>query len=313
MFEISVIICAHNPRPEYLRRVLDALRNQTLPAEHWELLLIDNASEVPLLSIYDLSWHPHHRHVPEPEVGLAFARRRGIREARGELLVFVDDDNILEPSYLSVARRIAQEWKQLGVWGSGVTLAEFESAPQEYLHSYVSYLAIREVPTPRWTNVASHNSILRKDMMPWGAGLCVRANVAAGYSRLLDESAISVPGHQGIGLVGGDDLEISLVSCDLGFGIGIFPELKLTHLIPKSRIAEDYLINLAEGIAIGDCLLTYKWLGVRPRGPFSALGLLGAAKNVVTRRGIERRMYFAHWRAGGRAKRILARTRDGRK
>ena len=62
---ISVIICTHNPRPDYLRRVLDALKAQTLPKERWELLLIDNASNEPLSGEWDLSWHPHARHIRE--------------------------------------------------------------------------------------------------------------------------------------------------------------------------------------------------------------------------------------------------------
>jgi hypothetical protein len=45
---LSVILCTHNPRPDYLSRVLASLRGQTLPAEQWEFLLIDNASRQPL-------------------------------------------------------------------------------------------------------------------------------------------------------------------------------------------------------------------------------------------------------------------------
>jgi hypothetical protein len=48
-----------------LRRVLDALKAQTLPKEQWELLLIDNASKEPLAESWDLSWHPHARHIRE--------------------------------------------------------------------------------------------------------------------------------------------------------------------------------------------------------------------------------------------------------
>ena len=46
--KISAIICTHNPRPHYLRRVLEALERQTLAKAEWELLLIDNASTKPL-------------------------------------------------------------------------------------------------------------------------------------------------------------------------------------------------------------------------------------------------------------------------
>lgn len=66
---LSVILCTHNPRPDYIQRVVAALRAQTLGVDQWELLVVDNASTVPVSSLVDLSWHPHGRHVVEPEWG----------------------------------------------------------------------------------------------------------------------------------------------------------------------------------------------------------------------------------------------------
>ena len=43
--ELSVIIPTHNPRRDYLERVLEALAGQTLAAEKWELVIVDNKSE----------------------------------------------------------------------------------------------------------------------------------------------------------------------------------------------------------------------------------------------------------------------------
>ena len=68
---------------------------QTLPKDHWELLVIDNAFDRVLASEWDLSWHPQARHIREDELGLTPARLRGIAEARGDVFVFVDDDNLL--------------------------------------------------------------------------------------------------------------------------------------------------------------------------------------------------------------------------
>jgi hypothetical protein len=53
---LSVVICAHNPRPELLTRVLRALRRQSLTLGCWELLLIDNASHTRLADDWDLYW-----------------------------------------------------------------------------------------------------------------------------------------------------------------------------------------------------------------------------------------------------------------
>ena len=84
---LTVIICTHNPRSESFRRTLCSLSTQTLPKEDWELLVVDNASRSSIADVWDLSWHPHARHVFEGQLGLSKARECGIREALAELLV----------------------------------------------------------------------------------------------------------------------------------------------------------------------------------------------------------------------------------
>ena len=105
--QISVIICTHNPRADYLGRTLDGLRSQELSAGEWELVLVDNASPEPVAPRFDLGWHPRARVVVEPEMGLTAARLRGISEASAPLLVFVDDDNVLSADYLKRALSLA--------------------------------------------------------------------------------------------------------------------------------------------------------------------------------------------------------------
>src|SRR5260221_7594577 len=139
--ECSVIICTHNPRPDYLRRVLDALRAQTLPKEQWELLLIDNASKEPLASTWDLSWHPHARQIREDELGLTPARLRGIKESQAEVLVFVDDDNVLAADYLSTALELSRSRPGVGALG-GKIVGEFETKPDSWVEVMFGCLAI---------------------------------------------------------------------------------------------------------------------------------------------------------------------------
>src|SRR6516225_11290929 len=112
--KLSVAICTHNPRLEYLSRTLDALRMQTLPMAEWELLLIDNASRSSVAASVSLTWHPNARHVKEEVLGLTPARLRGIQETQGQLLVFVDDDSILDSFYLETALRIGECRPDLG-------------------------------------------------------------------------------------------------------------------------------------------------------------------------------------------------------
>ncbi|MFN9648851.1 MAG: glycosyltransferase, partial [Pseudanabaena sp.] len=131
---ISVIICTHNPRLDYLDRVLKALDLQTLSKEMWELLLIDNASKKILSTEIDLSWHPNSRHIREEQLGLTPSRIRGIKESTANTIVFVDDDNVLNLDYLEVTLGISQKWINIGAWG-GQVRADFEVNPPDWIKS----------------------------------------------------------------------------------------------------------------------------------------------------------------------------------
>src|ERR1019366_1617462 len=82
---LSVIICTHNPRPDYFRQCLDALSRQTLVRNRWELIAVDNRSDEPLAGRNDLSWGPAARLVREETLGLTPARLHGIRESKSDL------------------------------------------------------------------------------------------------------------------------------------------------------------------------------------------------------------------------------------
>jgi glycosyltransferase involved in cell wall biosynthesis len=239
---ISVVICSHNPREDYLRRTLEALKGQSLPTDQWELLLIDNASEQPLARQWDLSWHPHARIVREEKVGLTFARLRGIAESQAEILVFVDDDNVLEPSYLEEAGAIAEKYPVLGCFGAGRIEPEFEVVPPADALEVSDMLALRTSEEDAWSNRPDDNSV------PWGAGLVVRREVAEQHRRHLESRTKGrTLGRQGTHLSSCEDNDFSWTCCKMGLGKGIFVRLRLTHLIDKKRMSPAYLCKIAEG------------------------------------------------------------------
>ena len=145
------------------------------------------------------------------------------------------------------------------------------------------------------------------DATPYGAGLCVRRNVAEAYCRVKDDG-VAVTGRRGALLLSGDDIEISFVACSLGLGVGTFPQLRLTHLIPKERVREPYLTKVKEGTDISNALLAYKWLGIVPRSPFSLRSMLALVRHLATTRGVHRRLHLAGWRAALTARRIIGAT-----
>jgi glycosyltransferase involved in cell wall biosynthesis len=300
VLQASVVICAHNPRSDYFARVLASLRDQTLPFDNWELLIIDNASKMPLAHDWHISWHPTARHIVESELGVAVARRRGIQEARADLIVFVDDDNVLDKAYLTQAVSIGRDWPLLGAWGSGSIQADFEVKPSESVMGLLQYLALRETASPQWSNVGSS-----VQAMPWGAGLCVRRAVAVAYCQSCERSSIQITGRRGNSTFSGEDKEIAFVCCTQGSGFGIFPNLKITHLIPRHRVSEDYIVRLVEGAKLCDLLLDYKWLNITPASPHWVRVLSLVLEALLFHRGIDRRTRFASARALAKAKKII--------
>jgi glycosyltransferase involved in cell wall biosynthesis len=301
MTDASIIICTHNPRQDYLRRVVAALRAQTLPLDKWELLVIDNASREPLAASLDLSWHPKGRHIAESRLGVTYARTRGINESASELLIFVDDDNVLDSAYLAEAVKIGKEWPELGVWGSGMTTPEFETEPDSHLNNLTPYLALRTSDAVYWSNIAGCVWAT-----PWGAGLCLRRRVAEAYARHSVQSVIEISGRSGAALLSGEDKEIAYIACGMGQGMAIFPALKLLHLIPERRVSEEYLLRLYEGTMASNYLLRYKWEGLYPQTPNSLSGFFDLVANILVRRGLQRRMYFAQRRGALKALAILS-------
>ena len=282
--KISVIICTHNPREEYLQRTLEALEKQSLPKDQWELLLIDNASKQPLVAggekkrpelrdqrsddrdrrtevgdrrsddgdrrevgeVY-LSWHPNARIVREESLGLTVARLRGIAECRADLLVFVDDDNVLFSDYLEQCLKISDEWPMLGAWG-GQQFPEFEGgAPAEqWKVGFYTGTIDKNV----WSNNYDPAAV------PIGAGMCIRKTVAEEYGRKAATDDLRRQlGRAGAVLNSGEDFDLAFTACDQGLGAGRFRNLKLQHLIPQSRLRDEYIENLCEGFGYSDAIL----------------------------------------------------------
>jgi glycosyltransferase involved in cell wall biosynthesis len=262
--KISVIICTHNPRLEYLSRTLEALRSQSLEYADWEVLLIDNGSYEPLASRVDLSWHPLGRHIREEELGLTPARLRGIAQAKGDLLIFVDDDNVLRCDYLEIALRISVSHPYLGAFGGSIE-AEFEVEPDPRFQSLLHGLTIRRVTETKWANFGNR-------CIPYGAGLCILAKVAQTYAANASGSEIRrCLDRRGSSLAGGGDLDLAMTSYDLGMGVGLFGELVVMHLIDKRRLSPRYLHRICVEGNYSSHIVGYLHTGIAPqyRGPAS--------------------------------------------
>ncbi|MEO7402305.1 MAG: glycosyltransferase, partial [Burkholderiales bacterium] len=289
------------PRPSYIDRTIEGLRTQTLAKANWEMIVVDNASDNALADSLDLSWHSQAGVVAEPSLGLTPARLKGIRESTGEVLVFVDDDNVLDAHYLEKVEEIADRMPHIGSW-SGTVVGEFETPPPEWTRRYWGNLVIREAVRDVWSNIPGLD-----DTTPLGAGLCIRRVVADEYVRLHETGKRSrMLDRAGTGLVSGGDNDLAACAIDIGLGCGLMSSLRLTHLIPPERLTEVYLIRLIEGVAYSSIVLQ----SFRPQNGRSAglRGIVGKAADVLRKGRMsarERRFHAAAKRGETRAREEL--------
>jgi hypothetical protein len=246
---LSVILCTHNPRRGVLDETLAALRRQQpLDEGHWELIVIDNASTPPLEGAIDLGSSDGVRIVSEKRLGLTHARLRGLAEAAGEILVFVDDDNLLDLAYLRLAARAMSADRTLGAAG-GKSIARYEAAPPPWFGELGIDLACRDLGEiaqyASWKGVEGAQRTY-PSFSPIGAGLVIRHSVFAAYASGVEHNAGRLGlGRRGADLASGEDNDIVMTVLETGWRVAYLPQLRLEHVIPANRLTRDYLAAYA--------------------------------------------------------------------
>src|SRR5215471_9795294 len=98
---ITVILCTYN-RCESLSTALESVAvSQLPPSISWEVLIVDNNSSDRTREVVEEFSHRYpgrFRYAFEPRQGKSYALNVGVREAKGDVLAFMDDDVTVEAS-----------------------------------------------------------------------------------------------------------------------------------------------------------------------------------------------------------------------
>lgn len=275
--KLSVILPTHDPDPERLRRTLHGLAVQTLPDAQWETVVVDNASgRFPHLGFFSAHGPDNLSIIPEPELGLSSARRRGFTAARGDLAVLVDDDNVLAPDYLAQVLALFTRLPRVGVAG-GKSVPRFEREPVGWEREFLPLLALRDLgPSELISSGLRPAGSSRNEypaFAPIGAGMALRRTAWEAWLDATAAPGAMLSDRRGTELSSGGDNDIVLSAMRAGWEVGYFPMLSLVHLIPPNRLDADYLAHLNRGIQ-------HSWMQVLTRhdaSPWPPLTPAGAS------------------------------------
>ena len=186
--------------------------------------------------------------------------------------MLVDDDNVLEPDYLDRVGAIFAAYPRLGAAG-GPVVPDYERPAPPWLAEFESLLALRNLgPQPiiaESLRPSGEGLDAYPPCAPIGAGMALRRQAWAAW---LDAPPGATPtDRRGTSLASGGDNDIVVRALRAGWAVGYFPELRLTHLIPASRMQAGYLARLNRAIQ-------QSWMqvlaahGISPWPPLSRTG-----------------------------------------
>lgn len=144
--QVTIAIPTYN-RADFLRQTLAGLAAQEYPRDHFEVLVIDNNSRdhTPEVVAEFAATRPASRYVHEEKQGLDHARNRAIAEARGAIILFGDDDILVQPDWIAqmVAPLLADTGtRRIGAVG-GEVVPVFPDGLPDWVREWHAPLAFR--------------------------------------------------------------------------------------------------------------------------------------------------------------------------
>lgn len=118
--ELTVAICTYR-RAEVLRGALESLAGVERLEGSWEVLVVDNGCQDEVREVVgDFVGRLPIRYESEGQVGIARARNRAVRVARGEVILFADDDVRFDRWWLVNMERAIREHPECVCWGGRI-------------------------------------------------------------------------------------------------------------------------------------------------------------------------------------------------
>lgn len=293
---LSVILCSYN-RERYIYNVL-----QSIAAGGYrdcEIVFVDNNSSDNTRGECErfAADHPDVvvRYFFEPNQGLSYARNRGIREAHGDILVYVDDDALVNAEYLTTYADFFSRHPDAMAAG-GPILPQYDGCEEpDWMSHYTRQLVTGKL------DLGAHEREFPAGAFPGGGNAAYRKQV-------FDQVGLfnTDLGRKGNSLIGAEEKDLFDKMTTLGIRFYYLPTAILYHLIPPHKLTPDYFNRLTYGIGVSERYRTRQigtkkylgrlwkeavkwsgtlvlWTGFAIRGQFNKGNKLVAFRRNVTR------------------------------
>jgi len=231
---ITVALCTHN-HADRLPRTLADLGKLVSPSHSWEMLVVDNASTDETAALLtDTRWWPPGvtvRIVREEQLGLSNARNRAIKEAQGQYLLFVDDDETPDPHWLTAYERDMLACTPDALGGRIDVLFEHGERPSWLQDELLGFLGHLDHGEACWLN--------DPDTPFYGGNFAVRVDIFPDVGEFDADL-----GRKGEVNAGGEDTEFYRRIIARDYRVRWVPEAIINHRIRADKLWRSYFLDL---------------------------------------------------------------------
>jgi len=235
---ITATISTYN-REHYLPQVLDSLKRQSLSKDLFEIILVDNNSPGNTKEIA-MSFKANNPDISfeyylETNQGLSYGRNRGIKEASGKYVTFIDDDAFLADDYLEVIYNYFEANSDVVAIGSKILL-HYESVipawENKYLNSLLGYF-----------NIGDEVKRFPKSDYPRGSNMSFKTNVFEKVGEFNVEL-----GRKGGNLAGSEEKDMFMrIYKHQKMDVDYIPNAIVYHCVPIERTTTEFIKRQALG------------------------------------------------------------------
>lgn len=241
MIRLSLIIATYN-RSEQLLTTLRSVAAQSGNKEAWECIVVDNNSKDNTAQTVEefIKGHPalNFRYCVEAEQGLSHARNRGIREAKGDIIAFIDDDERIVPDFIKAYIQLFDSHADAMAAG-GKIIAEYPTGRPAWMSHYT------ERPIANPMDFGDYICSFPKGCIPGGGNMAMRRELFSTIG-LFNTSL----GRTGKRLIGGEESELFERISRAGMKCYYAPRAVMYHIIPEEKLTTEYFERLCYNTGI---------------------------------------------------------------
>ncbi len=231
----SVVICTRD-RPAQLNQCLEAVACLAYP--NFDVFVVDNAPTQTQTREVAALWGA--RYVVEPVGGLSRARNRGAREARKEIVAYLDDDAIPEPDWLAALAAEFADPQVMAVTGQTLLMSVETEAERRF------------AAMGGYDTGGARRRVLDRQMSNWFE-IASFGGIGNGMNMAFRRSAFEIwPGFderlgRGTPLLGAEEHQAFFSLIERGYRVLYAPLAVVRHPCPRTlpELGAQYLRNLA--------------------------------------------------------------------